>query len=416
MHKKTTLDNGLRVLTKSLPHTKSVTVLVLVGAGSRYETKEISGIAHFLEHMFFKGGERYKNTREVSEAIDSVGGAFNAFTGKEYVGYYVKLGQEKMDLAIDVLSDMLINAKLDPKEIDKERGVILEEYNMYQDTPMYQIGWDFETLIFGDQPMGRDQIGTKELIKNVTQDDFKKYRKELYTPDNVVISVVGNVDHDEVCEKISKMFAFENGKKAYDFDSVQDLDSEKNVSVQEKKTEQAHLVLGFPSVSEEDERTWMNRLLAVILGGNMSSRMFLNVREAKGLSYYISTSTDNYMDCGIISTRTGVDVSRVEEAIEAIKEQYELAGRDGLTEEELKKAKEYFKGKMVLNLEDTEEFAHLIGKWELLHGGALGSSEIIDLIDGVELKELNEFASEILDMSKMKMAVIGPYEEGELKF
>ena len=177
------MDNGLRVITSPL-NTESLTVLVLVGAGSRYETKEMSGIAHFLEHMFFKGAKRYKNTKEVSEAIDSVGGAFNAFTGKEYAGYFVKVAAEQQDTAFDVLSDMMLNAELASEEIDKERGVILEEYNMYQDTPMYQIGWDFEKLVFGDQPIGRDQIGTKDFIKSVTQDQFKEFKDKLYTPDN----------------------------------------------------------------------------------------------------------------------------------------------------------------------------------------------------------------------------------------
>jgi hypothetical protein len=167
MLKKDVLSSGLRVVSKYLPNTQSVTVLILVGAGSRYEVKEISGISHFLEHMFFKGAEKYKNTKEVSEAIDSVGGDFNAFTGKEYAGYYVKVASANWKIAVDVLSDMLINSKFDPAEIDKERGVILEEYNMYQDTPMYQIGWDFERLMYGDQPLGWDQVGTKEVINSL---------------------------------------------------------------------------------------------------------------------------------------------------------------------------------------------------------------------------------------------------------
>jgi len=179
MFKKTTLQSGLRVVTKKLDGTKAVTVLILVGAGSRYENQKIRGISHFLEHMFFKGADKYRNTKEVSEAIDSVGGEFNAFTGKEYAGYYVKVAAESIDVACDVLSDMLINSKFAQEEIEKERGVILEEYNMYQDTPMYQIGWNFENLVFGDQPLGWDQIGTKELIKLVMHEDFASYKSKL---------------------------------------------------------------------------------------------------------------------------------------------------------------------------------------------------------------------------------------------
>ena len=177
---KITLPNKMRVVVAPMRSTEAVTVMVLVRAGSRYETKDINGIAHFLEHMFFKGGEKYPDTKAVSGTIDAIGGEFNAFTGKEYVGYYVKVASEHRNVAMDVMADMLITAKHDPVEIDKERGVIMEEYNMYQDTPMYQVGWDFEKLLFGDQPLGWDQIGLKEVILRVTHDDFKNYQNKLF--------------------------------------------------------------------------------------------------------------------------------------------------------------------------------------------------------------------------------------------
>ena len=183
----TTLPNGLRIITKRLENTQAATVLVLVRAGSRFETKSINGISHFLEHMFFKGAKRYTTAREVSETIDNIGGDFNAFTGKEYVGYYVKAAANHLDTSIDVISDMLIHATFDPVEIDKERGVIMEEYNMYQDTPTYQIGWDFEQLVFGDQPMGWDQVGTKDVINGLTSDQFVEFKNSLYVPKNTVI-------------------------------------------------------------------------------------------------------------------------------------------------------------------------------------------------------------------------------------
>lgn len=213
MYKKTILPNGLRVITQSLEKTQAVTVLILVGAGSRYETKDINGLSHFLEHMFFKGAKKYKNTKEVSEAIDGVGGEFNAFTGKEYVGYYVKVASKHMDVALDVLSDMLLHSKFDPEEIDRERGVIMEEYNMYQDTPMQQIGWDFERLIYGDQPMGWDQVGTKETIHSLQRENFVDYQDKLYSSDNIVISVAGNVDHDDLVKKITDLFPMEKKRK-----------------------------------------------------------------------------------------------------------------------------------------------------------------------------------------------------------
>ncbi|MBT4916889.1 insulinase family protein [Candidatus Peregrinibacteria bacterium] len=412
MFRKTTLQSGLRVVTEQLKGTKAVTVLVLAGAGSRYENHELRGISHFLEHMFFKGADKYSNTKEVSEAIDGVGGEFNAFTGKEYAGYYVKVSSESVELACDVLSDMLLNSKFDQEEIEKERGVILEEYNMYQDTPMYQIGWNFENLVFGEQPLGWDQIGTKELIKSVNHDDFVKYKKKLYTADNLVVAVVGNIDNDDAVSLVQKYFDIPESKKAYDFEPLKKIDGGK-VYLKEKKTEQAHVAVGFPGYAEVHKDHWALKLLSVILGGNMSSRMFLGVREAKGLAYYIHTTTDNYMDGGAIVTNAGVDLKRIDEAIEGIIEQYRLVRDEDIPAEELKKAKSYLKGKMVLSLEDSEEFAHLLSKYELLHGKARSPEEIMKAIDDVKISDIKRVAEDLFEEEKMKVAVIGPYSDEE---
>lgn len=405
--------NNLRVVTKKLANTESVTVLILVGAGSRYETKKLNGISHFLEHMFFKGAKQYKNAKEVSEAIDSVGGDFNAFTGKEYVGYYVKVAARHHTVALDVLSDMLIHSKFDPHEIDKERGVIMEEYNMYQDTPMYQVGWDFERLMYGDQPMGWDQVGTKELIKTVTHHDFVNYKKALYTPDNIVISIAGNIHHDEVCKQVKKFFHFEKGIKGFAAISLEKNVSVERVFLQHKKTEQAHVVVGFQAYPEEHKDHYVEKLLAVILGGNMSSRMFLGVREAKGLSYYIQTSTDDYTDSGVISTRAGVDVKRIKLAIEAIVEEYKKIRGEAVPKKELTKAKEYLKGKLVLRLEDSEEYAHLLGKHELLYGKLKTIEELMKEIDAVTIADIARVSEDLFRPENLRLAAIGPYEKKE---
>lgn len=415
MVKKTKLKNGLRIVTKVLPNTQSVTVLILVGAGSRYEKKEINGISHFLEHMFFKGAERYKNTKEVSEAIDGVGGDFNAFTGKEYAGYYVKVAAEKLDTALDVLSDMLINSKFDPVEIDKERGVILEEYNMYQDTPMYQIGWDFEKLLYGDQPLGWDQVGTKELIGSVTQQQFLDYLHDLYTPDNTVIAVAGNFDEIKLAEQIEQLFVFPSPrtKKAYHFEAIREFTSAKKVWLRNKKTEQAHVVIGFPGYADNSENHYASKLLAIILGGNMSSRMFLSVREAQGLAYYISATTDDYHDTGIFSVSAGVSVERIDQAITSIIVEYQKAAEFGITAAELEKAKSYLKGKIVLRMEDSEEYSHLIGKYELLQGQKVGLEDVLRKVDSVQLEQVSAVAKELFVEDKLHAAIIGPYEDEE---
>lgn len=410
MFKKTTLDNGLRIVTNKLDGTKAVTVLVLVGAGSRYENREIRGLSHFLEHMFFKGADKYKNTKEVSEAIDSVGGEFNAFTGKEYAGYYVKVASENVEVACDVLADMLIHSKFAQEEIEKERGVILEEYNMYQDTPMYQIGWNFENLVFGDQPLGWDQIGTKEFIKAVMHENFVEYKKKLYSPDNVVIAVVGNIENEAAVDLVQKYFVIDASEKSYEFDPLKDIDGGR-IDLKEKKTEQAHVALGFQGYSETHKDHWALKLLAVILGGNMSSRMFLGVREAKGLAYYIHTSTDNYIDGGTIVTNAGVDLKRIDEAISGIVEEYRKIRDEDLPLEELKKAKAYLKGKMVLSLEDSEEYAHLLAKYELLHNLIRSPEEIMKMIEVVKVSDVKRVCSDLLKGEKMKLAVIGPYSD-----
>lgn len=411
MLNKTTLDNGLRIVTKKLESTNAVTVLIFVGAGSRYETKENNGIAHFLEHMFFKGGEKYKNTKEVSGTIDGIGGDFNAFTGKEYVGYYVKVARDNMDTAIDVLSDMMMKAAFDPAEIDKERGVILEELNMYQDTPMYQVGWNFEQLLYGDQPLGWDQIGTKELIRTVTQEDFRKYQSDLYTPENVVVVVSGNVEHDDIVAQISEKFPFAEGTRAYDPLPIDPLPKGEKVHAVNKKTEQAHIVCGFEGYDNSHDDKFAKKLLAVILGGNMSSRMFLNVREAKGLSYYIQTSTDFYKDTGVISTRAGVDVNRIKLAVEAIIEEYRRMTEEDVEEEELQKAKNYLKGKMTLRLEDTEEYAYLVAQQELLKGEVKSVDEIFAEIDKVTVADIRRVAEDLFKEDKLRLALIGPCED-----
>lgn len=413
MYKKTTLSSGLRVVTQSLKNTQAVTVLILVGAGSRYETKEINGISHFLEHMFFKGAKKYTNTKEVSEAIDGVGGSFNAFTGKEYVGYYVKVASKHQDTALDVLSDMLLHSKFDPEEIDRERGVIMEEYNMYQDTPMQQIGWDFEELIYGDQPMGWDQVGTKEVIHSVQRDDFVDYQSKLYSPDNIVIAVAGNVEHDEIAKKIESMFPFQDGKKMYEPEPVQEMPRKKFVRIRNKKTEQAHVMLGMPGYPEQHKDHYALKLLTIVLGGNMSSRMFLSVRERQGLAYYISTSSDDYTDTGTVSTNAGVSIDGIDKAITAIMKEYKEVVDNPVSEKELKKAKEYLKGKLILRLEDSEEYAHLIGKYEVLYNEPMPMDKLFEEIDKVTVEDVHRVAKDLFRENRLYLSIIGPYDDEE---
>ncbi len=417
------LSNGLQIVTSNIESTNTVTLLILVGAGSRYETEKERGLAHFQEHMFFKGGNRFKTAKDVAEAIDGVGGDFNAFTGKEYVGYYVKVASEKKEFAFDVLSDMLLNAHFPQEEIEKERGVILEEMNMYEDMPIYKIGWDFEELMFGEHPMAKDQIGTVELIKTVNQEDFQRYKQKLYTPDNIVITATGNITEQENLEFTKKYFNFGDKFEKQtcfatpfswnEFNS--DESSNKRVFIRNKKTEQAQVVIGYPGVNRNDERGPAVTLLSVILGGNMSSRMFSSVREKKGLCYSISSSVDAYTDCALFSTRAGVTIERTREAIEAIKEEYSKisSGSEQITEKELERAKNYYKGKLTLRMEDSESVANFLGTQFVLKDKVKSLDEYFELIEAVTVEDVSAVAKELFVKNKISMALIGPFEGKE---
>ncbi len=414
MYSLNTLPSGLRVLTAPVDGTASVTVMLFAGAGSRYEKQSERGISHFLEHMFFKGGKKYKTTQEVSAAIDGVGGDFNAFTGKEYAGYYVKVASEETRLACDVLSDMLLHAYFPPEEIDKERGVIMEEERMYQDTPMYRAGWDFEELLFGDHPLGWDTIGTEEVIRSVQQADFQRHKDTLYGPENCVLAFSGKITEEEAMSLATEFFGALKGGKKQTFDPLEAYGPNR-VFLRKKNTEQAHLVFGVPGVGSLDENHYVHKLLAIVLGGNMSSRMFLRIREARGLCYYISTDTDNYLDAGALSTRAGVDQSRLDEALAAIKHEYLLCAEEGVFDDELARAKAFLKGKITLTLEDSEERAHFYGKQLLLYPKIHDIPDYFAAVDQVTKEQVNALAKRLLRPEELRLVVIGKDAE-EAKF
>lgn len=406
LHTKT-LKNGLRLQAVEMPGTNVVTTMILAGAGSRYEDIEIAGISHFLEHMFFKGSKKYPTPKAVAEAVDAFGGEFNAFTGKEYAGYFVKSGAQNLEKSLDVLSDMLLHAQLNQAEIDRERGVILEEMAMYLDMPTYQISWDFEQLVFGDQPLGRDQIGTRTLIENVTPEQFQQYRNELYVPKNMVITVAGAVDKKtlDVVAKYFDMPDREQGRQLVPFDEHL---ATKKFRIREKKTEQYHLSFGVRALSERDSRYPALKVLAIILGGNMSSRMFQHIREQKGLCYSIRTTVDEYTDTGLLSTRAGVKLGDILKAAKAIRDEYDGIREKGITDAELEKAKNYLLGKTDLKTEDTEDVAHHFAKNELLYDVRESYEDWKKQIANVSKKDVEDLAKELLVPENFRFGGIGP--------
>jgi len=411
---RTLLKNGLRVITVPMASFESATVMVLVGAGSRYETKKNSGISHFLEHMAFKGTTKRPSAMVISSLIDGIGGEFNAFTGKETTGYYVKSSNAHVDLTLDLLSDMLQNSLLDGKEIEKEKGVIIEEINMYEDTPMRNLGDVYERLLYGDTPMGWDTAGTKEVIHSVNRDFFTSYMSSLYSAHNMTVVVAGGIDPELVEGLVAKHFG-----KMPKFDTLRavkviEKQSKPQVLLKTKKTEQVHIAMGFRTIPLDHPDRYALDVLASILGGGMSSRLFHEVREKRGLAYYVRTNSDNYTDVGTLVSSAGIDPARIDEAVEVMVEQYNLIAHNkkgAITKEELKKAKEYMKGHFVLELEDSRSVASFYAHQEILEKELENPEETIKKIDAITLEQVQHIAAKYITDKTMNLAIIGNFED-----
>lgn len=413
VYQRSVLKNGLRVILIPMKEVQSATTLVMIGAGSRYETKNNNGISHFLEHMAFKGTEKRPTALEISTIIDGIGAESNAFTGKEVTGYYIKSASTHVGLALDILADMLTHLKLDSDEINKERGVILEEINMYEDTPMKKIGDILETLLYGDVPMGWDITGGKDIINKISRDDFLSYMRKLYSADNMVVVVAGNIDTDVTLLEIEKSFAGLSSFEKQDFLHVTEKQDSPTVFIKQKKTEQAHFALGLRTVGMQDEkeRNALN-VLSSVMGGGMSSRLFHEVREKRGLAYYVRTMSENYVDVGYMATYASVDPKRIEESITVCIEEHTKILRNGeITEAELKKAKEYVKGHFILDLEDTRSVAGFYATQELLEPKIETTEEAIQKLESVNLADVLNVAQKYIKDKPYSLALIGDFED-----
>lgn len=407
------LPNGLRVLLIPMPAMESATVLVMAGAGSRYETKKNSGISHFLEHMAFKGTQRRPSAMDISSLIDGMGGEFNAFTGKETTGYYIKSAKSRIETSIDLLSDMLMNSKFDSVEIEKEKGVIIEEINLYEDMPARKIGDIYEQLLYGDTPMGWDIAGSKDVIKAITRDDFVSYMNELYSASNLTVVIAGGIEEDAAYTLVEKYFGGMKQFETKKHDAVSDTQNSPAVFIKQKQTEQIHIALGVRTVSISSPRRYPLSVLSAILGGGMSSRLFHEVREKRGLAYYVRSSSDEYADVGSFVSTAGIDPKRVTEAIDVMVAEYAKVsqGKMVLTDEELSKAKEYLKGHLVLDLEDSRSVAGFYAHQELLEDQIENPSDVIAQIDKVTKDDVESIGQEYFKESTLNLALIGNFED-----
>ncbi len=414
MFQKITLKNGLRIIFVPQKNSQTVTVLALVGTGSKYETKKTNGISHFLEHMFFKGTEKRPNALAVSEIMDKLGGAFNAFTSEEHTGYYAKVGAFHFEAALDWVSDIYLNSLLPKKEIEKERRVIIEEINMYLDTPMLYIGELWKSLLYGDQPAGWDVAGTKENVAKISRKELFNYMSSQYVARNTIVCVAGKIPFLQIKNKINKYFSKIKIGKNFSKPAVSEKQEKPKLSLFYKKTDQAHLALGVRTFYNFfHPQKYAAGLLSVILGGMMSSRLFTEVREKLGLAYYVKTSAEADTDTGYLVTLAGVDNSRVDKAIVAILREYKKISKKKVPVAELKKAKDNFKGKLSLGLETSDAKAFFYAGQELLQNKILTPEEIFREIDKISANDIIKTAKDIFKPERLNLALIGPFKDKE---
>ena len=413
MFKKTTLKNGLRIIAVPQKDTRAVTVLVLVGTGSKYETKEINGISHFLEHVFFKGTKKRPTSLEIAEPLDKIGGIYNAFTSEDFTGYFAKVEASQMELALDWVSDIYLNSLLPEKEIKKERGVIIEEINMYLDTPTIYIGELWKKILYGDQPAGWDVAGTKENVMRIDRQKLFNYMRSQYVAPNTIVCIAGKINPSMVFSKVKKYFSKINTAKSYPRAPVIERQTNPQSLLFFKRTDQAHLALGVRAYNLFHPQRYAQELLGMILGGMMSSRLFAAIREKLGIAYYIKTSTEANPDTGYLVAQAGVDNKNVEKAILTILKEYKKISRKRIPKNELKKAKDYTKGKTALLLEASDAQASFCAGQELLENRILTPEEVFKKIDKVSRDDILKVAKDIFQPQKLNLALIGPFKNKE---
>lgn len=415
-YEKTQLKNGVRVITNSMPHTQSVSTILYYGVGSRYEEDHIAGISHYIEHMVFKGTKKRPTAKEISEAIEGVGGVLNASTGREITNYWAKVPKENFELSFDVLSDMLLNANFDPAEIEKERKVIIEELHQTLDSPPDLVNEDINAVLWGPQPVGRDIGGSDETVGSITREDLLGYMKKYYLPADMVVSVAGNIQHDEVVKLVEDTLGQLPAGERPVAKPAKTLDGGPLVHVYFKETEQANLCLAVPSLNYTDPRRYILSMLDTIMGSGMSSRLFQEIREERGLAYTVDSYPNQLSDTGAWVIYSGVDPDNIDDTIRAIVAELKKLRDEKVPEAELEKAKKYNKGRMLLSLEDTRSVASWAGGQELLLDRILTVEEVVHLIDAVTVDQIHELSQEMFKPENLRLSVVGPYKDQDDRF
>lgn len=398
------LPNGVRIVTEEIDHVRSVAIGFWIGAGSRYEEESFEGISHFIEHMFFKGTEK-RSTKQLAESLEAVGGQLNAFTTKEYTCYYAKVLDEDMDLAIDVLSDMFFSSVFDANEIEKEKKVVIEEIKMYEDAPDELIHDLFSEFIWDEHPLAKPILGTEESINQLNRDKILKYIDKHYAPENLVIAVAGKFQTEKVLQMLSKFGEFKRGAHR---DSLAVPKTRAAQRFVKKDTEQMHLVMGVPGLGQNDPDIYPMLIVNNILGGGLSSRLFQQIREQRGLAYSVYSYHSTYLDAGLFAIYAGTSPANTKEVIDCILMEMNDLYKNGITSEELERTKAQIKGNLYLGLESVSSRMSRMGKTELMHEHVLSPDEVVKKMESVTLEDVHRVIRQLWQRDKISMTMVGP--------
>ncbi|MDP4007210.1 MAG: pitrilysin family protein [bacterium] len=409
MPKTVKLRSGLRLLTIPQRNTKTVTVLVLVGTGSKYEEKRTNGVSHFLEHMFFKGTKKRPTYLEIAGPIENVGGMFNAFTSQDLTGYFIKVDATHLDLALDMVADIYLNSQLPSKEIQKEKGVVIEEINMRKDTPMIRVRDLWEQFLYGEQPAGWDVAGTKETVSGLSRHDVVSYVKSQYVARNTVVCVAGSMKEQKTVERVRRLFSKISTKDFKRKIQVKESQRSPRVLLEYRATDQTHIALGARGYNLSSKDRFAQDIIAAILGGGMSSRLFSEIREKLGLAYYISSSSESNPDTGFLVTFAGVKNENVEKALRVIMREQKLLVLRKVAAKELRNAKDRLKGQTALSLESSDSKAEFYGVQEILENHFFTPEQLYDRIEKVRASDIQRVAKAMFAPQNLNLVVLGPF-------
>ena len=411
MFQKTTLKNGLRVLTSSIPGAFSVGISVLVGAGSRYENSENNGISHFLEHMLFRGTKKRPSEEKIANSIEGIGGIISAWTGKEAVCYWVKVPKEKTKIGFEIISDMIFNSKLDVIEIEKEKGTVIQEINRRRDMPD-GCSWElvYKTMWSG-YPLGQSVLGTKENIKNLSREAIIEYMNYLYLPGNMVVSAAGDIEHKKLVGFAEEFFGKKAVSKKIKFLSIKETQKEPRIALEFRETKQTHLALGIKAFHNNHPDKSVLRVINSLLGIGCSSRLYLNIRSKKGLAYVIGSSVDYFQDTGSLIIITGVKNEKTELAVKEIIKELKRLKTESVKSSELEKAKEKLKGRLLFKIESPAERADWLGLQELLQPKVLSLKEILAKINAVTPQDIKRVSNDLFKSQRLNLAIVGPHND-----